>query len=54
MVVLVIESLCDPKPSLASSPPRPLGKVKFNAVGLTVRLDVPPPGEVTVRATVVV
>ena len=52
MVVLVIESLCDPKPSLASSPPRPLGRVKFNAVGLTVRLV--ETGEVTVRATVVV
>jgi hypothetical protein len=49
-------SLCVSRPplSLASSPPLvPPDVLKFNAVGLTVRLDVPV-GEVTVSATVVV
>ena len=52
MVVLVIASLCVRRASPASSVPPPLGKVKFNDVGLTER--VAETGEVTVRATVVV
>jgi hypothetical protein len=47
--VLEIASLCAPKASPASSPPPPVGKLKFNALGLTVRLDVP--ADVTVSVT---
>jgi hypothetical protein len=54
--VLEIVSLCvsRPPPSLASSPPTPPPDVlKFNELGLTVKL-VPETGEVTVRDTDVV
>jgi hypothetical protein len=52
LAVLVIASLCVGRFSPASFVPPPLGKVKFNDVGLTER--VAETGEVTVIATVVV